>query len=410
MLIVKIKRALVIISKLPLYFLALPVVLVVRIIRPWLLLRFCGLISSRIGHFAANTELYLCEYDAKINRPSQHHVDLFYFATRPICNQQLAKMWKRTLYIGPSWVLAPIARINSLFPGGEIHEVGNNSQHDRDVHNLLEKTPPHLEFTGEEESTGQANLELMGIPPGSPFVCLVARDSAYLGSHIKDADFSYHNHRDVDVQSYVLAAEELTSRGYYVLRMGSKVHESINSRHHMVIDYATNGMRTDFMDIYLGAKCAFCISCGMGFDAIPLIFRRPIAYVNLVPPGYFFTFRNSSIGIFKHHFSIKYGRNLSLREVFSKGVGFCMRASEYEEKDIIPLGNTSEEIRNVVVEMDERLNGAWQSHADDELLQKKFWEIFPKDALESINKKPLHGVIKSRFGASFLRDNPSWLD
>ena len=33
----------------------------VRIIRPWFLMRWGGLVSSRICHLAANTKLYLCE-------------------------------------------------------------------------------------------------------------------------------------------------------------------------------------------------------------------------------------------------------------------------------------------------------------------------------------------------------------
>ena len=44
------------------------------------------------------------------------------------------------------------------------------------------------------------------------------------------------------------------------------------------------------------------------------------------------------------------------------------------------IENTPQEIRDLVVEMAERLNGTWQSHDDDEVLQKRFWELFPKDA------------------------------
>lgn len=93
----KMKRALWILLKLPLYILSVPVVLVIRLIRPWLLVRLGGLISCRIGHLAANTELYLCERDAGINTPKQRHVDLFYMAYRPICNQQLAKIGRNIL-------------------------------------------------------------------------------------------------------------------------------------------------------------------------------------------------------------------------------------------------------------------------------------------------------------------------
>ena len=60
------------------------------------------------------------------------------------------------------------------------------------------------------------------------------------------------------------SAEALADRGFYVIRMGKKVNAAINSSQPNVIDYATNGMRSDFMDIYLGAKCSFCISSNFG--------------------------------------------------------------------------------------------------------------------------------------------------
>ena len=47
-----------------------------------------------------------------------------------------------------------------------------------------------------------------------------------------------------------------------------------------LIDYANNGMRTDFLDIYLSAKCKFiiCSDTGMSFPAE--VFKRPLVYVN----------------------------------------------------------------------------------------------------------------------------------
>ena len=407
----KINLLMVKIIKLPLYIMAIPVVLTIRLIRPFLLVRFLGLISSRIGHFAANTELYLCEQDACINIPNQRYIDLFYMSYKPICNQQLATMWHRVLRIWPAWILAPICWINRLIPGGQLHEIGNNTQHDRDVHNLLERFPPHLQFTSEEETRGAVGLNAMGIPIGAPFICITVRDSAYLASHLSNGDcnsYSYHNYRDSDIQNYVLAVEALAERGYFIIRMGAKVHSAINSTHRKVIDYATNGMRSDFMDIYLGAKCTFCITVGTGFDAVPTIFRRPILQVNNAPLGYCSTWGKPLL-LTKHHIDMKSGHELTLSEIFTHGVGFCMRSSDYESKGVVLIENTPEEIRDVAIEMAERIAGIWQAHADDETLQQRFWEIFPTDAADANAGKPLHGEIRSRFGSAFLRNNLEWL-
>ena len=397
------------IFKLPLYGLAIPAVLIIRLIRPWLLVRLGGLISTRIGHFAINTELYLCEYKAGINTPSQRHLDIFFMGGKPICNQQLAIMWQRLLRIWPTLIIGPIHNINQLIPGGKLHEVGDNDHQDRDVHNLLDQFPPHLQFTTEEESHGEAGLRAMGIPAEAKFVCLLVRDSAYLASSFPKNNWSYHNFRDCDVQNFVLAAEELAERGYFVIRMGAKVLAAMNSAHPKVIDYATNGMRSGFMDMYLGAKCAFCISSTGGMDSIPLIFRRPIVYVNMAPVGLYTSYSDQFLGIFKHHLDAGSKRELSLSEILARGVGLCQHTSYYETKGVELIENTPEEIRDIVIEMDERLAGTWQLDYDDEALQQRFWEIFPTDAIDAHKGNPLHGEITARCGATFLRNNPEWL-
>jgi len=388
---------------------AIPLVIMIRLIRPWLLVRLGGLNSSRIGNFAANTELYLCERDAGINKPKQRHLDLFFFMSRPICNYQLATMWKRVLNIWPEWILYPVAVVNQLIPGGLIHDIGNNTQTDRDVHNLYDRFPSHINFTDEEEDKGEAELRVIGIAPAARFVCLNVRDSAYLKSQFKGSDFSYHNFRDCDIKNFLLAADELTKYGYFVVRMGAKVHKPLVSDNPRIIDYAYNGMRSDFMDIYLGAKCDFCISMGTGYDAIPIIFRKPIASVNINPAGVLQTFRKNFIGILKHHFSTPDNRELTLKEIFSNGLGYCSFTSDYESKQVQLIENTPEEIRDVAVEMVERLNGSWTSWEDDEILQETFWQIFPTDAVDVKQGKPMHGEIRSRFGAKYLRNNRGWL-
>ena len=98
----------------PIYLISIPLVIILRLIKPWYLIRWEELISSRIGHFCINTELYCCERDAGINSPSQKYLDLFYIR-KYVCNKQLEKMWRRSLIILPAWLLCPLSRINRFF-------------------------------------------------------------------------------------------------------------------------------------------------------------------------------------------------------------------------------------------------------------------------------------------------------
>ena len=378
-----------------------------RVLRPFVLIRLHRVPAQRIGHFAANIELYLCERDHGINRPANAWRDVSYYIGA-VSNSQLAEMWERTLRIWPEWLFYPVDWLNRRVPGGPAHDAGDNTQHDRDVHNLLERTPPHLSFTDDEEARGMAGLRALGIPDGAEFVCFAARDSAYLQQAADAHDFAYHDYRNVDIAHYVQAAEAVGNLGPYVIRMGSVVRAPLLSSHPKVIDYATSGQRTDFMDIYLGAKCLFCLSCGTGIDAVPVIFRRPGAFVNFVPIGYLMTSLPGTVAISKHLWLTTESRRLTLTETFEYGVGFSLRASEYAARHIRVIENTPEEITEVATEMLLRLKGGWQPADGDEELQQRFWSLYPLDS-KTPNGRPLHGAARARVGAAFLRENTDWL-
>lgn len=393
-------------------FLGLPIfcfLIIIRIIRPLILIRMGNLVGERIGHFAANTELYLCEQSSGINVPSNSYIDIFSIS-KPVCNKQLEKMWRRVLpHVWPNWLVEPAIRINRLLPCGMLHEIGSNTQHDRDVHNLYEKEPTHLKFTIEEEVFGEKKLRDMGIPKESPFVCITVRDSSYLQFLYPDADLSYHDYRDCNVQNFVLAAESLANKGYYVIRMGAKVKEPMKCVNPNVIDYASNGMRSDFMDIYLGAKCSFCVTNGTGFDAVPMVFRRPLVQVNSVPIGYAYTWGKNPIILFKHHFDTQYMRELTLSEILRSGVEYSLESTEFDHRNIELKENTPQEIKDAVSEMSERLAGTWCAEASDKLSQARFWNIYPTDGVDPYKGRPLHGIISARYSAIYLRNNQWWL-
>ena len=386
----------------PLYVLALPFVLIMRMISPFFLIRFQGMLATRIGHLAGNIELYLCEQDAGINVPNQKYFDIFFVEHGPVCNPQIFLMWKRILNIFPHHLIYPLMIINRLIPGGSNHEIGI-SQRDRDIHNLYDKFPSHLEFSEQEERFGREELVRLGIPRRSKFICLTVRDSAYL------ENLTYHSYRDGNIDNYVLAAEELADRGYYVIRMGAKVIDKMPSEHKRVIDYASNGMRTDFMDVYLGAKCLFCISTSTGFDAIPTIFRKPIVF-STVPVAFIYTFSVNFLSIFKHHISIEDNKELTMTEISAKNLGYALATKDYENSKVTLSENTPEEIRDVSIEMLERINGNWVDSLSDKELQEKAKRIF-KEYLASSNvpklfgSNPMHGEIFSFLSTSFLRKN-----
>lgn len=378
-----------------LILLAVPVIILIRLLRPLILIRSGKIISSRIGLFAASTELYLCRRD--LSKSKKRIFDIFYHQ-KPICNRQLKKMWERVLFISPFvyW----LDKVNWLIPGGDKHALSTLSA-DRDIDALLERTQPHLSFMPEEERLGEAALRKLGISNGAPFVCFHSRTSVYLEKVFPNWDWHYHNYRNSSIKNFIPAAEELARRGYFLLRMGAIIKKPLETTNPMIIDYVAQS-RTEFLDIFLGAKCHFYLGDSCGFHAIPMIFRRPLAIVNMISLEYAPTWGSNYLFIPKKLWLRNERRFMRFREILDLGVGRFVRTEQYEQLDIEVIENTPEEIADVAVEIHERLKGNWQTSEEDEQLQRQFWALFKPSELNQ--------VFLSHIGAKFLRQNRELLE
>ena len=387
----------------------LPLVLLLRIVLPIRQIRLCRLHSLKLGHFTANTELHLCEKDAQIEAGKRRYLDLYFYANNIVCNMQLAKLWERTIPVFPGVFMRPLFNANKLIPGHAKCELDIRSQSGRDVNGLLDITHPHLRFTDIEEQRGRKCLEDLGIEGGAPFVCVTFRDHAYFDNLLGPGRDARDSYRNADISTFGLAAEELTKRGYFVVRMGAKVEKRLQVSNRRIIDYASSGKRTEFLDIYLGAKCTFAVSTQTGWDGIPFIFRRPICWVNSSPISYFLTSRKDDLLLTKHHFLADGSTTkLCLSKIFECGANSLLHSDEYRKRGIILRENTAEELVDIVTEMDERIKGTWRSRVDDVEMQLRFKEIYRRGNAMS-GCSDLHGELRANYSAWFLRKNPDWL-
>ena len=92
---------------------------------------------------------------------------------------------------------------------------------------------------------------------------------------------------------------------------------------------------------------------------------------------------------------------MKIKEMINSGAGKFTAYKQHEEKGIELINNTQQQIVDVVEEMEKRLDGTWKNNEEDDELQKRFWSHF-----ESSNK---HGIIRSKIGAKFLRENKDLL-
>ena len=138
-----------------------------KIVRIW------GLTSSRIGHFAGNTEMHIC---SKIDNKKEI-LDICYFRSEEICNQFLEKKWREKLKIYPRQIIYPlyiiIEILSDYFLIFKDHIVFDISLHSRDYNNYIDKYKPALTFNEDETNNGKNLLKKFGLSEDDKFVCII---------------------------------------------------------------------------------------------------------------------------------------------------------------------------------------------------------------------------------------------
>jgi putative glycosyltransferase (TIGR04372 family) len=382
------------------YTLAVPVVLFVRLIRPLVWIRFGPVHSRALGHSVFDPEYYLCEREIENSKT----VDCFYFDSRTSPNEQWALMVQRNLRINP--VFRYVDKVSRLFPNGEARHKLLSPRTDRDFEGYIAETEPHIIFTTVEDSKGRLFLKELGIKPSVQYVCLIGRDSAYKEKYRNPGnrkDWSYHNYRDSDIDTYKTAALALAEKGYWVFRMGKAVHERFDPSHPQIIDYANSEFRSDFLDIWLMANCYFTISNGTGLDSVSYIFRKPIVFVNQLPVMQIRTGPKDVANYFKILQWKKNGEYLSLRDQINCGAINFSNQSDYDRLGIKIVDNTSTQIRNAVLDFEKQLSSNFTQQGDN-VLQERFWQIMKEH--EDFLK--YHGKYSANISDVFLEEHHEW--
>ena len=342
------------------------------------------LYSDKIGRFLGNTEFYLRKKSLGNNKKILLHVLI---SGRTINNQILKMISRRT------FLIKNIAIYNYL---NNIKKITNKSNLwiDLNITGWLRgkdwtEAKPQLSFSLKEEKRGKKLLQNLGLDENASFVCIFAKDNLYSDNPDKpplpDSFWSKKDFRNCDIENYLMAAEYLTKKNIFVVRMGlhkpQKVLETTNS---MIIDY-TGKIRKDlskddaeFADAYLPAKCKFFLGCTSATYQFASIFNIPVAYTNMIPYGE--CARNfHDLVIYKKCFNKNNNKLVSIADAIKKGItGDWLTEDQIlglERINIFFEQNSQSEILDLTKEMYERLNNLWQPKDDELSLQDKFLKI-----------------------------------
>jgi putative glycosyltransferase (TIGR04372 family) len=250
-----------------------------------------------------------------------------------------------------------------------------------------QKLGPLLALPEADCARGWEELNAMGVPSGSWFVCLHVRES---GFHQAWHDTNPGT-RNADITTYREAIAAIVARGGYVVRLGDASMTPLPDEPGL-IDYALSSAKCDFMDIFLCAECRFFVGTNSGLGLIPPIFGKPCAMTNWSPIAIPQWYPND-LFIPKLVCSVADGRLLSFQELFSTPAGWAQFEKYFKDSGLTVIDNTSDEICAVVLEMMDRLDGN-ESRTEEEKRWTEMFECLSRDYA---------GYVGSRIGKEFLR-------
>jgi putative glycosyltransferase (TIGR04372 family) len=238
-----------------------------------------------------------------------------------------------------------------------------------------------LTLSDSDHERGWQCLRSLGVPA----------DAWFVGLHVRadDRDITYP--RSADINTYRLAMKSIVARGGWVIRMGNQFMPPLPPMP-QVIDYAHSAVRSDWMDVFLWARCRFFIGTQSGPHTVPPTFGVPCVITNWsslrIRPWF-----NKDLCIFRLSWSEREARYLNFEEVISSALAWAECTGYRASQGIKLVDNTPEEINDVVVEMLERLEGKLQYSKKDDELQERFDSLYTSNASKA----------NARIGRDFLR-------
>ena len=377
---------------------ALPLLWLLEMLRP---VRIGALLEDRIGHLAVNTDLYARSARAAATSPRAKDI---FLAWNP-ANRQLLAMWKRHLAIVESrWLRRAYIACEPLLKRTRFQ--AGLPMMPNDWHELLFTTPPILGFSAAEEARGRAELANMRIGPEDWFVCFHARDPAYMGKREGFGKAVYApSYLDSSIDNHIPAMKWIAERGGFAVRVGASVDHRLPDLGPRVIDYATRS-RSDFMDIYLPAKCRFFFGTNSGLFSVALGFNRPFVLANMCPYPWVGPEERWILDIPKLLRRKSDGRILSFPEVRDMGLLECYRddmdrlrrlfdGATYEELGLEWVENDPEDILGLTMDMMDKVEG--RAPPDEAVrLQGAFRALYVRGY-----NGPLAGGIGPRFALRY---------
>lgn len=356
-------------------------------------LRFLGFNHRRIGHLAVEPDCFVKEQALGLHR------GIIPIACAPITqvgNPALLECWKpRIRWITRPWLCAVLKPLEwhpllafdvspyamTPGPGGGCGYISIARQ--------WKMGDPVVALPERILTAGKAALSQLGLPDGAWFVCVHNREGGY-APHEED----WHAYRNCSIDSYLPAMQEIVEAGGWCIRVGDPSLAPFPAMKN-VVDYAHHPLRSDWLDLYLLARCRFFLGSSSGLFLVSCIFNRPVAIANMTPIEAILPFGERDLGIPKLLRRGDRPEVMTFLEMFDHPSSRYRFSAQFEKDNLTMIDNSAEEICELAAEMLRRLGGEADYTAEDEIMQERI-------------KRRLHPQhiaygSTSRVGRDFLR-------
>jgi len=239
---------------------------------------------DRLGHLSCNTQLFFIRHKRNLIEDTNYYLIAPAINSSKVANKDLL-----LLHIEYIKSLHNVRIISSSF-FYYLFFFSQGFLNDKRLFSRLEYNSNEIEFSFQEQTVsftnkqqvyGDSILLQMNISQNDKLVCIYTRDSSFLENIDNSRDWSYHNYRNTNIESYLKAIKFLINKGYKVIRIGSEYSKSLNYVNDNFIEYNLSKHKSGFMDLYMPYMASFIIGCKSGATDLSLLFNTPILVTDL---------------------------------------------------------------------------------------------------------------------------------
>ena len=388
--------------QLGLRLLALPVVLVFYLLRKYMVVEFVLPNVTLFGHLALEPEKILSNIATQGPRPVGEPKRVLIWSlgkSKDQVNKALVKIWRRELFVLPSAIIDAMHRASKWLPNFEMRVLQFDKLHEND--HVLDSCESHLKFTSSEVKIGEKYLRDVGIEPANPYICLIVREAAWAPPTTGPS--SSGTLRSRSFEDFLLAADSLADLGVAVIKLGAA--GTFKTDGTKIIDYANSKDKSEFLDVYLPAHAKCVVSTMSGPDAVALVGRVPVLYVDIAQYSLCFAGTRLVTWVPARLISQKLGRAMSLSEVCESGAGRFLGSSAFEQAGIKIEQSSPEQIRDYCLDFYKSLtNQKLDDGPMQNLYREKFHTLLSKNSVAKLApfSSSLSPSFLEKYGDDFL--------